>query len=70
VKPVGKKGEHLQFPIQYGDQKLQAIAFRFGEHIDKINPDSEYDVVFNLEINEWKGYKKLQLKVVDLKQSN
>lgn len=70
VKPVGSRGEHLQFPIQYGDQKIQAIAFRFGEHIDKINPESEYDIAFNLEINEWKGYKKLQLRVVDLKQSD
>ena len=70
VKPVGSKGEHLQFPIQYGEQKVQAIAFRFGEHLDKINPEFEYDIVFNLEINEWKGYKKLQLRVVDLKQSD
>jgi single-stranded-DNA-specific exonuclease len=70
IRPVGKSGDHLQFPIQYGDQKVQAIAFRFGEHLDKIDQEKEYDIVFNLEINEWKGYKKLQLKVVDLKQSN
>lgn len=70
VKPVGKKGEHLQFPVQHGDKKVQAIAFRFGEHLDKINPETEYDIAFNLEINEWNGWKKLQMRVVDLKQSN
>ena len=69
IKPVGKTGEHLQFPVQYGDQKIQAIAFRFGEHLDKIDQEKEYDIAFNLEINEWKGYKKLQMRVIDLKQS-
>ena len=77
IKPVGKSGEHLQFPIQYGDSskgghgnKIQAIAFRFGEHLDKIDQEKEYDIAFNLEINEWKGYKKLQMRVVDMKQSS
>lgn len=69
VKQVGKKGEHLQFPILMGEKKVQAIAFRFGEHLDKIKPEKSYDIAFNLEINEWQGYKKLQLKVVDLKQA-
>jgi single-stranded-DNA-specific exonuclease len=70
IKPVGGKGEHLQLPIQYGDKKVQAIAFRFGEHLDKINPEKSYDIAFNLEINEWNGYRKLQLRVVDLKQTD
>ncbi|MBN2087559.1 single-stranded-DNA-specific exonuclease RecJ [Candidatus Peregrinibacteria bacterium] len=70
IKPVGKTGEHLQFPVKYGDQQIQAIAFRFGEHLDKIDQTKEYDIAFNLEVNEWKGYKKLQMRVVDLKQSN
>ncbi len=68
VKPVGSKGEHLQFPILCSDSKFQAIAFRFGEHLDKINPESTYDIAFNLEINEWQGYKKLQMRVVDMKK--
>ncbi len=70
IKPVGKSGEHLQFPIKYGDKKFLAIAFRFSGHLDKIKPEAEYDIAFNLETNEWNGYKKLQLRVVDLKLSN
>lgn len=69
IKPVGKNSEHLQFPVQLGDEKFQAIAFRFGKHLDKIKPESSYDIAFNLEINEWQGYKKLQLRVVDLRES-
>jgi single-stranded-DNA-specific exonuclease len=70
IKPVGKSGEHLQFPVQCGDKKFPAIAFRFSGHLDKIDPEAEYDIAFNLETNEWNGYKKLQMRVVDLKQSN
>ena len=69
IRPVGKAAEHLQFPVRYGDKTVSAIAFRFGEHLDKIDPEKPHDIVFNLEINEWNGNRKLQLRVVDLKPS-
>ena len=69
IRSVGKQGEHLQFPVEYGDKKFGAIAFRFGHHLDKINPENRYDIAFNLEINEWNGYKKLQMRVVDMRES-
>lgn len=69
LKPVGKNQEHLQFPLQIADKTFNAIAFRFGKHLDKINLALPHDIVFNLEINEWNGRRKLQLKVVDMKPS-
>ena len=69
IKSVGKQGEHLQFPVRLGDQNFQAIAFRFGEHLDKIDTENTYDVAFNLEVNEWAGRKKLQLRIVDVKEN-
>ena len=69
IRTVGQSADHLQFPIQYGFKTFSAIAFRFGEHLDKINPALPHDIVFNLEINEWNGNRKLQLKVVDMKPS-
>ena len=67
---MGKNGSHLQLPAQHGDKKFSAIAFRFGEHAGSIDPEKEYDIAFNLEINEWNGYRKLQMRVVDLKLSD
>lgn len=69
IKPVGKQSEHLQFPVQLDGKKFQAIAFRFAEHLDKIKPENTYDIAFHLETNEWQGYKKLQLRVVDIKET-
>lgn len=69
IRPVGKEQEHLQFPIKHGDITISSIAFRFGKHIDKIDPAKLHDVVCNMEINEWNGMKKLQLRVIDLKSN-
>ena len=69
IRSVGKASEHLQFPIRLGDKMFNAIAFRFGEHLDKINLAIPHDIVCNVEINEWNGNRKLQLKIVDLKPS-
>jgi single-stranded-DNA-specific exonuclease len=69
VRTVGANGEHLQFPVQCGEQKLSAIAFRLGAHHQKIDPQKPYDIVFNMQINEWNGSRRLQLRVVDLRES-
>lgn len=67
VRPVGGKGEHMQFLLQCGSKTVSAIGFRMGKHLDKIDTRKLYDVVCHLEINEWNGNKKLQLRIVDLK---
>jgi len=69
IRTVGKNQEHLQLPIQHGDKTIGAIAFRFGEYLDKIDTKKPHDIVCNLEINEWNGHQKLQLRIVDLKPS-
>jgi len=69
LRPVGQGAEHLQIPIKYKGKTFNSIAFRFGKHLDKIDPTQLHDVVFNLEINEWNGNRKLQLRVVDMRLS-
>ncbi len=70
VQLLGKEGKHLRLPLQAGQKDFQAIAFRFGEHVDKIHPEKSYDIAFNLDINEWRGRRNLQLKVVDIREAN
>lgn len=62
---VGKNQDHFKFKIIPG--YLDAIAFGKPEYFD--NPFSllKYDIVFNLDENEFFGKKSIQLKVNDLK---
>jgi len=69
IKSVGKNSEHLQIPIQIGDKSFRTIAFRFGQHLDKIDPKKLQDMVVNIETNVWNGNKRLQMRIVDLKES-
>ncbi len=70
IKPVGKQGEHLQLPLRYGQKTFSAIAFRFGQHLAKIDPARPHDVVCQLERHVWNGRESLQLKVLDMRPSD
>jgi single-stranded-DNA-specific exonuclease len=69
IKSVGKNAEHLQIPIQIGDKSFRTIAFRFGQHLDKIDPKKLHDMVVNLETNIWNGNRRLQMRIVDIQPS-
>ena len=69
IKAVGKEKDHLQFPVQIGNNSINAIAFRLGKYIDEIDIEKPHDIAFNLDINEWNGRRKLQMRVIDIKKS-
>jgi single-stranded-DNA-specific exonuclease len=64
---VGKDNAHLKLRLSDGDQDLDAIAFRLGE----LNGDlpAYVDVAYQLDMNEWNGSRRLQLKVQDVHES-
>jgi single-stranded-DNA-specific exonuclease len=67
---VGER--HLKLKVGQGERVMEAIGFDFSDW----HPlqGEAIDMVFTPEINEWQGYKKIQLKIVDLqvtgKESN
>jgi len=64
---VGKNKEHLQLKLMHTQQSWDAIHFNSNYHDLRIN---EYiDIVFSLEHNNFRGQKKLQLQIKDLKRS-
>ncbi len=67
VKCIGKERDHLKLRFEHSGQTFDGIAFRFGEHLDKISTNQFCDVAFQLDVNEWNGQKKLQLRILDLK---
>ncbi len=65
-RAVGNEGRHLKISLR--DNKgfvWDAIAFRQGEWAAKM--PTYIDLVYSLEVNEWRGERKLQLNVQDLR---
>ena len=64
-RAVGNEGRHLKLTLTDGQVAWDAIAFRQGDWTDKL-PD-RIDLVYNLEVNEWNGQRRLQLNVQDIR---
>ena len=67
ARAVGTDGGHLKLSLSDGQARWGAIAFRQGQWAGQLPP--HIDVVYSLEINEWRGEKQLQLNVKDLRPS-
>lgn len=59
---VGER--HLKLKVGQGEHVMEAIGFGLS-HRHPLQGE-KIDMVFTPEINEWRGYEKVQLKIVDL----
>lgn len=66
---VGSDKRHVRLLLEQGGITKKAIAFRFGDVIDVLTPETLIDVVCDIGVNEWNGNKEIQLKVVDIQAS-
>ena len=70
LKVIGKDGKHLKLNLKSKDLNfwIEAIAFGMGE-LNSLEIGDEIDAVYTIDLNEWNGNKKLQLKVKDIKKN-
>jgi single-stranded-DNA-specific exonuclease len=66
-RAVGRDNAHLKLAVTDGWVTIDAIAFRLGHMQDNLS--SQVDLLYAFEMNEFRGQKKLQLNVRDLKAS-
>jgi len=73
VRAVGIERKHLKLIVeQDSDNKankqasFDAIAFGFGDLVQDLTFDSVIDIAYTIDLNEWNGNKKLQLKIKDI----
>lgn len=64
-RTVGANGKHLKLALYDGRITWDAIAFRQGEWAGKL--PNRVDIVYHLEINEWRDRQQLQLNVQDIR---
>ncbi|GAB4570616.1 MAG: single-stranded-DNA-specific exonuclease RecJ [Anaerolineae bacterium] len=65
ARQVGKEGAHLKLTFGGMGYRLDAIAFRMGQLLDDL--PRRVDVAYHLEVNEWRGQRRLQLNVKDIR---
>jgi len=62
-RTVGADGNHLRLKLRDGDVTWDAIGFKLGKLIDEVTP--RLDIVYNLEVDRWRGKEMLQLNILD-----
>jgi len=68
-KKVGKTGKHFKAWFNKNGVELETIGFGLGGFADKMDHAKLYDIAFNLESNEFNGFEKAQLSLIDIRES-
>ncbi|MFC1700899.1 single-stranded-DNA-specific exonuclease RecJ [Patescibacteria group bacterium] len=75
LKIVGNGSKHLKLDLRIKNKEknlaknIKAIGFNLGEWKEKIKIGDIIDLVFEFTVNEWNGYRNLQMKIIDLDKS-
>lgn len=69
IKNIGKDNKHLSFYIEKNNRKFRAIYFNYDPvKIPTLNKN--YDIAFNLKINEWNNNKNIDLNIISIRDYN
>jgi single-stranded-DNA-specific exonuclease len=64
------KEAHISFSVTQGNQTVRGIGYNMPEKIDLVKSGKPFDIVFQLQLNEWQGNQSVQLQVIDLKTTS
>ena len=68
---IGKDKNHLKIIIDRpGQSPLEALGFGLGDYYETLSKDQNLDIAFMIKQNEWRGKKKLVIRIKDLRISN
>jgi len=66
-RTMGNGNEHLRMRLKQGGSVWDCVAFRLGNHQKEFAP--RIDIVYNLEVDNWRGKNQLRLNILDFKRS-
>ncbi|MCR6719961.1 MAG: hypothetical protein NVV59_06590 [Chitinophagaceae bacterium] len=64
------KEQHLRVCLRQGNHVYTGIGFGMAEKFQLLADRQPVDVVFKLDVNEWRDTKSLQLRLIDIKKSS
>lgn len=66
VRQIGREKNHLKLQFQANDDILEGIGFGMGDIYPFITPHTPLSIVGDLNINEWNGYRTVQIVIQDV----
>jgi hypothetical protein len=65
---MGNSGAHLRLRLRQDGVIWDAVAFSASSYVKEITPS--LDIVYNLELDQWRGEERLRLNLLDFAPSN
>jgi len=66
---VGKNGNHVQLQVKQNGTFMRCIAFNKGDWCDQLQSGMKIDLAVEPGINEYNGYRNVELEVIDARPS-
>ncbi len=63
---VGIDSKHLRMTVKAGEESFNCVGFGMGEYVSVLKLNSDIDIAFNMEINNFKERETIQLKLKDI----
>lgn len=65
---TGEVQRHMDFRVRQGDTTIRCVAWGMADRLEELtSAGGTCCLAFTPKINEWNGYKKIELNVIDLK---
>jgi single-stranded-DNA-specific exonuclease len=64
------KEAHISFNLTQGNNSVRGIGYNMPDKIDIVKSGKPFDIVFQLQLNEWQGTQSVQIQVIDLKETS
>jgi single-stranded-DNA-specific exonuclease len=61
------KDLHISCSFKQGKNTIRGIGYNMPQHLDVIKSGKPFDIVFQLQLNEWQGTQSVQLQIMDIK---
>ena len=61
------KDQHISCSFKQGKNTVRGIGYNMPQHMDVIQSGKPFDIVFQLQLNEWQGTQSVQLQIIDIK---
>ena len=65
---TGEVQRHLDFRVRQGETVMRAVAWNMADRLDELlGTPGEWCLAFTPRVNEWRGERRIELQVIDLK---